>query len=152
MPVSSQRSIKRWSVFYKTATQSNNTTTFQAINDLIVSNLQAWTYILNWTIIYSTAAITTGIRLTVAWTSISDSIIRASWPSTTTATLDRIWNQTTAPAALTAAPFTAQNIAVIKSKVTLSATWNINIQFASEVAWSAITILSWSNMEIQKIG
>lgn len=152
MPVSSQRSIKRWAVVYKTTTQLNNTTTFQAINDLIISNLQAWTYIAKWKIIYSTAATTTWIRLTVSWSSILNSIMRVSWPSTATASQDRTWTQATAPAALTSAPYVTQNIAEIEAKVTLSATWNINIQFASEVAWSAITILWWTNMEIQKIG
>lgn len=151
MPINSQRSIKEWSIVYKNTTQSNNTTAFQAVNDLILTNLQSWVYMIDATILYSTAATTTWIRLTVSWTPILNSIIWVTWPRTWAAVLDRIWNQSTDPWVFTQAPYTSQNIAIVKSKVELSWTWNINIQFASEIAWSAITILEWSTMEIQKI-
>jgi hypothetical protein len=151
MSVNSDRSIKRWATVFVTTAQANATTTFQAINSLIISNLSAWVYMINATISYSTAALTTWIWLTVWWTSISASYIWLEWPSTTTATLTRVWTNAAAPAVFTWTPYTADNIVKIQWKVTLSASGNINIQFRSEVGWSAINILPWSMMEIRKI-
>jgi hypothetical protein len=101
---------------------------------------------------YTSAATTTGSRWTVTFSSAPTTLAYTSQYtlSATTATINYLSAQSL-PAAANASSLATGNIAVIEGHVTPGAPTTMNVQFASEVAASAITPLAGAWLECKRV-
>lgn len=95
---------------------------------------------------YSSAATTTGSRWTVTGPTSSYSSIRSVYTLTATTDTNNYVTGYNLPAASNATSLTAGNIALVEGRIRPTATGTFQVQFASEVALSAITAKAGSTL------
>ena len=132
-------------VTVKLASNVANSTTTLADTGLGFSALSGVTYRFTAFIMYNAAATTTGTRITATGPTFSRFSMRTNQSLTATT---EFTNYTAAYniGTQTATSLTVGNIGTIQGRVTTTAAGTFKLQFASEVAGSAITVLSGSTL------
>lgn len=137
-------------VVTKTADQAHTTTTLANVTELVVPAAANAVMGFRFAVMFRTAATTTGIRLAIAGPAGATVAYRAQIPSSATADTVQHVNTLSGGTATTAvAAANTDYVAVLEGVLTVGATaGNLQLQVASEVAASAVTVRKGSHGEI----
>lgn len=125
-----------------------NADTLASVTGLSAALVSGATYKFRAVIAYNSAATTTGARFTVNGPTATH--LNYTYRNTLTATTEMFGYATAyqIPAAAGATSLAAGNIAIVEGQVTPSADGTLQVQFASEVSASAVTVLAGSSLEV----
>ncbi|MDQ1326706.1 MAG: hypothetical protein QG564_1842 [Campylobacterota bacterium] len=139
-----------WTYIKLTADQANTTTTFADIVGLTFAETSGVTYEIEGVLLFSTAASTTGIKLTSSFAAGSNSnYLRI--PTTATAELQRFWTASDSAVTATTGYTAGANMIDFKALLIPSANGTFQLKFASEVAASAVNILTGSFIKFREV-
>lgn len=149
-PITSSRSI-----VVLGSNQVNNNAVANTLQDVTGLNFAVVTgnpYFFRFNLVYSAAATTTGCRFTLTGPATSVLAIHSRYSLTTTSETINYVNAYSLPAASNASSAnTAGNIGIVEGRITPTVDGTVQLQFASEIANSAITVLAGSFVEYQII-
>jgi hypothetical protein len=133
------------------ADQPNSTTTLATLNNVQFGVLANVRYAFRFVLAYTSAATATGARFVLQGPAFT--LLAGRTTVTLTATTVGTTNFTAygIPAAASATSLLAGNLAVVDGIIRPSASGTLTLQFASEVAASAITVLAGSHATLQPL-
>lgn len=131
----------------------NNNATLNTIADVtgLSFSVTTGTYWFRFVIDYTSAATTTGSRWSISGPTTSRLVYESRYTLTATTQTLNILTAYDSPAASNASSLTAGNVATIEGYATFTASGTLTARFASEVANSAITAKSGSQVQYVKV-